>query len=100
MREIFVYYRVRAADAAAVKIAAQAMQAQLRAQHPGLVTRLLHRPDAQDGHQTWMETYAADPTHWPEGIDPLLQAAVDRAAGALQPLLAGPRHTEVFIACA
>ena len=100
MRELFVYYRVRLADAAALSRAAQTMQAQLRARHPELIVRLMRRPDAEDGHQTWMESYAADPARAPQGIGAELQAAIDAAATALQPWLAGPRHTEVFIAWA
>ncbi|MES3015549.1 MAG: DUF4936 family protein [Pseudomonadota bacterium] len=100
MRELFVYYRVRPADAAMASIAAHAMQAQLRIRHPELIARLLCRPDSGGGEQTWMETYAADPARAPEGIGAALQAAIDEAALALQPWLVGPRHTEVFVACA
>ena len=100
MRELFVYYRVRAADAAAAQAAVQRFQAQLRAQHPQLITRLLRRPDAIDGRQTWMETYATDPQHDRVGIDARLQDAIEAGARVLTPLLDGPRHTEVFIACA
>ncbi len=100
MRELFVYYRVRVADTAAVQAAAQAMQAQLRAQHPGLIARLMRRADVPATNETWMETYAVDPAHAADGVNAALEAAIDRAAIALQPLLAGPRHTEVFIACA
>ena len=101
MRELFVYYRAPVADAVAVQTAAEAMQARLCARHPALIARLLRRPGAQDGCHTWMETYATDPARAPAGVDAPLQAAIDSAAAAdLQPLLAGPRHTEVFIACA
>ena len=100
VRELFVYYRAQVADAAAVRTAAEAMQLRLRARHPGLTARLLRRPDPQDDCHTWMETYAIDPACVPVGIDASLQAAIDRAAADLQPLLAGPRHTEAFIACA
>lgn len=100
MRELFVYYRAPVADAAAVRTAAEAMQVRLCAQHPALIARLLRRPEPQDGCHTWMETYATDPAHAPGGIDPRLQAAIEHAAADLHPLLAGPRHTEVFDACA
>ena len=100
MREVFVYYRVRVADASAVHAAAQAMQARLRARHPGLIARLMRRADAPTGDETWMETYAVDPARAPEGVSAALEAAIAVAAIALQPLLAGPRHAEVFIACA
>ncbi|MES2099377.1 MAG: DUF4936 family protein [Pseudomonadota bacterium] len=100
MRELFVYYRVRLADAAVANAAVRTMQAQLRARHPELVVRLLCRADSVDGEQTWMETWAADPARAPEGIGAALQAAIDEAALALQPWQIGPRHTEVFVACA
>lgn len=100
MRELFVYYRVRSADAAVASAAAHAMQTQLRARHPELIARLLCRADSGGGDQTWMETYAADPARAPQGIGVALQAAIDEAARALQPWQVGPRHTEVFVACA
>lgn len=98
VRELFVYYRTQVADAVGVQTIAEAMQARLRERHPGLIARMLRRPDPQDGFHTWMETYAIDPARAPAGIDASLQAAIDSAAADLQPLLAGPRHTEVFIA--
>lgn len=100
MRELFVYYRVRPTDAQAVRGAVHAMQAQLRARHPALIARLLHRADSADGDQTWMEVYTTDPARAPQGVDAELQAAIDAAAIVLQPWLAGPRRTEVFVACA
>ena len=100
MRELFVYYRVAADHAAQAGAAALAMQAQLQRVHPQLRMRLLRRPEAVDGQQTWMETYATDASATPEGIDAQLQAAIEAAAVALQPWIAGPRHTEVFVACA
>ncbi|HWH84623.1 MAG TPA: DUF4936 family protein [Burkholderiaceae bacterium] len=93
MRELFVYYRVREADAPAAARIAREFQARLRAQHPALLTRLLRRPQAADGFVTWMEVYAAAP----DGIDAALQAQIEIAAAALRPLLDGERHTEVFI---
>ena len=99
MRELFVYYRVREADADAARAAVLGLQARLRARHPELRARLLRRPGAIDGRQTWMETYAVDPRHAPGGVDVELQAAIEaEAAAVLQPWLDGPRHTEVFIA--
>ena len=100
MRELFVYYRVLASDSVAAQTALQAMQARLRARHPGLLARLLHRPDAQDGVETWMETYAFPADHGGDGVDASLQATIEAEAAAHAALIAGPRHTEVFIACA
>lgn len=96
MRELFVYYRVRADDAEAALVLVRGLQAALMARHPGLVARLLRRPEETLGLQTWMETYAMAGS----GIEPALQAAIDAQAGTLTPLLDGPRHTEVFVACA
>ena len=99
MRELFVYYRVRAADADAARAAVLGFQRRLRARHPELIARLLRRPGAIDGRETWMETYAADAGRAPEGVDVALQAAIEaEATAALQQWLDGPRHTEVFIA--
>jgi hypothetical protein len=100
MRELFIYYRVRLLDAAAAEAAVQTLQAHLREQHPTLIARLLRRPEEADGRQTWMETYATDPMQDPTGITAELQTAIEAHAQRLLPLLDGPRHTEVFIACA
>ena len=99
MRELLVYYRVRAYDAEAALVLVRGLQARLTAQHPGLIARLLRRPEAADGLQTWMETYAIDPGHAPAGVGLELQAAIETQAIALLPLLDGPRHTEGFVAC-
>jgi hypothetical protein len=96
MRELFVYYRVRADDAEAALVLVRDLQARLMAQHAGLIARLLRRPEETGGLQTWMETYAIAGA----GIGPALQAAIDTQALTLLPLLDGPRHTEVFVACA
>ena len=100
MRELFIYYRLRSIDAAAAQAAVHTYQAALRAHHPPLIARLLRRPEETDGYQTWMETYTIDPLREPAGISPELQAEIERHAQSLAPWLAGPRHTEVFIACA
>ena len=95
MRELFVYYRVRPDAAAAAQAAVQRLHAQLRYDDPHLSVRLLRRPDDENGLQTWMEIYAAE-----SGISDEVQARIEAGAQALLPLLAGPRHTEVFIPCA
>ena len=97
MSEVFVYYRVRAADAAAHLRAVQQWHASLRRQYPGLRARLLRRSDDSNGLQTWMETYAADALA--EGITPALQADIEAQARALTPWIDGPRHSEVFSPC-
>ena len=99
MRELFVYYRVNAADADAARAAVLACQSRLRSRHPELSARLLRRPGEIDGRQTWMETYAVDSSRAPAGVDVELQAAIEaEAAAALPRWLDGPRHTEVFTA--
>ena len=100
MRELFVYYRVTTEQAAQALVVALAMQARLQRAQPPLRMRLLRRPEAVDGQQTWMETYATDAAAAPEGIDARLQAIIETAAVVLQPWIAGARHTEVFISCA
>lgn len=100
MGELFIYYRCRSADTAAVGAAAAAMQRRLCSEVPGLEARLLRRPaPAADDTVTWMETYrlvtpagAAD-----AGWQARVQAA---AAQALAPWVVGERHLEVFEPCA
>lgn len=94
--ELFIYYRAEPARAEALADAVRAMQAALCREHPGLVARLLCRPELRDGLHTWMETYALPRG----GSEVLLAAAIERAAAGLVPLLAGPRRAEHFIACA
>ena len=99
-RELFIYYQLRSIDAPSAQAAVQALQAQLREQHPQLQMRLLRRfEEGDDGRQTWMEIYSTDPMHDPAGITVELQAEIEARAGALLTLLAGPRHIEVFTAC-
>ena len=100
MRELYVYYRVRAATAADALAAVRRMQRELRARHPELIARLLRRPEAADGLQTWMETYAVDPAREGGGVGSELQSDIENQAQALLPLLDGARHVEVFVACA
>ena len=102
MRELFIYYRLQPSDAEVARGLVLAFQAQLRMQYPQLNARLLRRPSAPgqaDAPQTWMETYSTDPMRAPEGITAELQSAIEARAAVLQPLLDGPRHTEVFTAC-
>ncbi|CAN5903429.1 hypothetical protein BH11PSE8_BH11PSE8_21490 [soil metagenome] len=101
MRELFIYYRVRSEQAVAALATVRAAQTRLSVAFPELRMRLLQRPETVDGCQTWMETYATDPMNAPQGITPALEAAIDSLAqAALAPYIAGPRHTEAFIACA
>jgi len=94
MRELFVYYRVEAAAAAAARDAVDAMQARLRHSHPGLVARLLVRDEDGPGPQTWMETYARPGSR--EGVDRRLEAAIEAEAAAWANQVSGTRHIEAF----
>lgn len=96
MRELFIYYRVPQVAAAAARAAVTAGQAALRARHPGLVTRLLRRPDEADPTQpgTWMETYALPVAA--AGVDEAVEASIEGAMAPLRRLIDGPRHVEVF----
>jgi hypothetical protein len=92
MNELFIYYRVRSADAPGAQAAVAQMQAQLRVDYPRLIARLLRWPIEDNGLQTWMETYASD-----DGISDAMRADIETRALALSPMLAGSRHIEVFI---
>ena len=96
MRELFVYYRIETANAAAARDAVAAMHARLRALHPGLVARLLVRDDDGSGSRPWLETYALARSG--EGVDRRLEAAIEADAAAWAHLRAGPRHVEAFTA--
>jgi Domain of unknown function (DUF4936) len=90
MIDLYVYYKVREPDAAALAPRVRAMQAELAASH-GLAVQLKRRPDSRDGMQTWMEVYpgAADAF-----ADDLARAA---SRAGLDALTAGPRRAEVFV---
>jgi hypothetical protein len=100
MRELFIYYRIRSAAAAAARDAVQAMQERLCQRHPGLTARLLRRPDEHDDQQTWMEIYALQRDDRQGGVSPQIEADIAAEAVALAPFIAGNRHTEVFVPCA
>jgi len=93
MRDLYVYYKVRESDAAALAPRVRAMQA-------GLVRegvrnqagfQLKRRPESKDGMQTWMEVYP--------GVGEAFHARLDDAAAqaGLSALIAGPRRAEVFV---
>lgn len=100
MRELFIYYRIQLDQLIAARAAVVAMQAELMAAHAHLQARLLHRPQAMDGLQTWMETYSTDPAHRPEGVTPEVEADIESRAMSLVPFIQGARHAEVFVTCA
>lgn len=103
MRELFVYYRVAAEQAAAAASCAGAFQATLCSAHSGLRARRMAREPVSSSAEvdpTWMETYAIDAVACADGVTPALQAAIEQAAAVLQPFLRSPRRVEVFIPCA
>jgi hypothetical protein len=90
MIDLYVYYKVREQDAAALEPRVRAFQAALARRH-GIVPQLKRRPEIRDGLQTWMEVYPA--------TDDAFGAAVAAAAldAGLASLIAGPRRAEVFM---
>jgi hypothetical protein len=95
MRELYIYYRVRESAAAAARRDVAALQAALRAAHPGLEARLLHRPESSAGLQTWMEIYARPAQ--PGGVSVEVQADIEARAAQHATHLEGTRHVEVFV---
>ena len=94
--QVFVYYRVRAASAAAAIAAVQAGQADLRVTLPGLACTLSRRADEAAEHLTLMETYAHA-----TGVTAAAQHDIERQMrAALEAWLVGERHIEVFVPCA
>jgi hypothetical protein len=100
LHELFIYYRVRAAQANEARSAVLRWQRELSAVNASLCSRLLMRPDEHGGMQTWMETYAmsgsGDAVHFHQA----LRERIERGPSELQPFLIGARHLEVFVPCA
>lgn len=91
--ELYIYWKVAAAQLPQARAAAQALQQALRLRHPALQTRLLQRADESDA-ATQMEVYSQ-----PGGIDERLRLDIEQQAALhLAPLgsAAGARHVEVF----
>lgn len=89
---LFIYFRLTGSRANEALQGLGAMQADLRARHPGLTARLLARTDSQDSAEpTWMEVY--EHAH---GLSEAFQADLRAAVQALPAGLIGPRHTESF----
>ena len=89
MIDLYVYYKVREEDAAALAPRVRAMQAALVRE--GVACHLKRRPESKDGMQTWMEVYP--------GAGHAFQVRLDEAAvqAGLAGLIAGPRRAEVFV---
>ena len=99
-RELYVYYRAPVHEAEALQLAVTEMQERLRREIPGLQARLLRRTDQAAASDTWMETYAVSPAANAGGVTDALSATIEQYAAAWRHLCEGPRHTEVFDACA
>jgi len=94
--QVFVYYRVRAADAAVAIAAVRALHAGFRAELPGLVCTLSQRADNDAELLTLMETY-----RHANAVDDAWRRTIERAAGeSLAAWIVGERHVEVFAPCA
>jgi len=94
--QVYVYYRVRPADAAALTAAVHALHAQLRSSWPGLVCALARRAEDDADTVTMMETYSHAEGPAPQCWDEIEHLARQRLAG----WIVGPRHVEAFVACA
>ena len=94
--ELYVYYRSRPEDAAALGEAVRAMQRALASDWPGLLTRWLRRPELREGSVTWMEVYALPAGLSGEALEAVV-AAIDAAAVRLSPWQVGDRKVERFL---
>jgi len=93
---VYVYYRVRPTDAAAVIAAVRALHASLRAAMPELSCTLSRRAEQDGDLLTLMETYAHA-----DGVTGDWQRAIECSAHEqLAAWIVGARHVEVFVPCA
>lgn len=90
-RELYVYYRVAAAHWHEAADAVARWQREMCLTHPGLVARVLRRPEADDAVVMLMEVYAGL-----RAIDAVVEATLVRGASALEPWLLDQRHIERF----
>jgi hypothetical protein len=88
--DIYIYYTVRTALAAALCTRVLEMQTCL-AEKCGVSAALKRRPSEKNGCHTWMEVYPAVP----DGFEALLADAV--AQSKLADLIDGERHAEYFV---
>ena len=85
-----VYYKVNAAQHAAVAPRVRQFQTEATARWPGLICELLQRPETASGIETWMETYRHAKGLSAAFVDSIAQSAVTAE-------LPAPRHTERFV---
>lgn len=94
--QVFVYYRVRAADVPIAIATVHAAFVDLKAALPGLVCNLSHRADDTGELRTLMETYVH-----PVGVSSDIRRAIEaRLQSALAAWIVGERHAEAFVPCA
>jgi hypothetical protein len=86
MIDLYVYYKVREADAPALAPRVRALQA-----HVGVPAQLKRRPGASSGLQTWMEVYPGVDDGFPARLEDAARAA------AVDDLIDGPRRAEIFM---
>lgn len=89
--DLYIYYRVRVADAEAFQAKIAAMQDNFARQY-GIATALKRRPVEQDGMHTWMEVYL--------GVAEDFAVKLEQAVAAdhqLSSFIDGKRHTEYFL---
>jgi hypothetical protein len=99
-RQLFIYWRVAAADAQAAAEALRSWQRWLQHEHPALHARLFSRVPSTPGEVTLMETYAVESAVRADGIDAELQRCIeDDGQSIVQRWLRGVRQVEVFDAC-
>jgi hypothetical protein len=99
-RQLFLYWRVGADDAAVACAALRQWQRRLRDEHPALRARLFRRLPADGNELTFMETYAVEAGPAGAGIEPALQHRIEcEGLALLQPWLRGARHVELFEVC-
>ena len=106
MRELYIYYTVRADTGAGFASHVAAFQHAMTEAVPGLRARALCRddnaspPSGIDANpaRTWMEIYATDPDRLPDGVDVGMQALIETKARSLARFIDGGRHIEAFVA--
>jgi hypothetical protein len=88
--DLYIYYKVRDADASALLPRVRQLQRSLAERH-AVATGLKRRPETRDGRQTWMEIYRDVPADFVAAL-----ADASEQAG-IAALIDGGRHTETFV---
>ena len=96
-RQLFIYWRIAAADLPAALDALRGWQSDLLGRQPALRCGVYQRTGSGESELTVMESYALESALPHLGIDDTLHRFIDQAGQALlQPWLIGARHVEVF----